>query len=119
MTIKLKRAYANISDEDGIRILVDRLWPRGLSKEKLKLDLWLKDIGPSTELRKWFNHDPQKFEEFKVRYIDELEEKRGVIEQLKEIVDTSKEPVTFVFAARNEIHNHAVLLKEMLDTGRI
>src|SRR5215211_2263252 len=74
MTIKIKRAYEQADQEDGVRILVDRLWPRGLTKEKASINLWLKDIAPSTELRQWFGHDPTKWEEFKQRYLDELKE---------------------------------------------
>lgn len=118
MSIKLKRIYEDVSNDDGVRILVDRVWPRGISKEKAKLDEWLKDIGPSTDLRKWFNHDPNKYDEFKKKYKDELKDgnQKEDLDKLKDIIkEKSKKPVTLLFAAKDEIHNQAQVLKEIVD----
>ena len=112
MTIKIKRVYEPSDDEDGMRILVDRLWPRGLTKEKAKVDLWLKDIAPSTELRKWFNHEPAKWEAFQKRYHQELKENKEQLLPLKEALQ--KGTVTLVYGAKDEVHNDAVVLKEWL-----
>ncbi len=112
MAIKLKRIYEEPAVSDGIRILVERLWPRGLSKEKAKIDLWLKEVAPSTELRKWFNHDPEKWGEFKKRYYGELQDNEPVI---KDVLDQHKETITFVYASKEEIYNNAVALKEYVD----
>ena len=109
--IKIKRVYEKPEDEDGIRILVDRLWPRGLTKEKASIDLWLKDIAPGTELRKWFGHDPEKWNEFKKRYLVELNENKESVAMLKE--QLTKGDVTFIFAAKDEEHNEALVLKEL------
>lgn len=110
---QLKRIYEDTSDDDGCRVLVDRLWPRGVSKEAAQLDEWNKNIPPSTELRKWFDHDPDKFEEFKKRYEHELAEKPEPIEKLLDIAEDQK--VTLLYAAKDEIHNHAIVLKEFLE----
>jgi uncharacterized protein YeaO (DUF488 family) len=111
--IRLKRVYEEPSKEDGFRILVERLWPRGLTKERVAVDLWLKDIAPSPELRAWFGHDPTKWEQFYKRYWAELERKQDLINLLKQ---KSKEgTVTFVYAAQNEKHNSAVILKAFLE----
>ena len=112
MAIKLKRIYEEPAVSDGIRILVERLWPRGLSKEKAKIDLWLKEVAPSTELRKWFNHDPEKWGEVKKRYYGELQDNEPVI---KDVLDQHKETITFVYASKEEIYNNAVALKEYVD----
>ncbi|HEY3297047.1 MAG TPA: DUF488 domain-containing protein [Armatimonadota bacterium] len=111
--IRLKRAYETPSDDDGRRILVERLWPRGITKERVHLDLWMKDIAPSAELRKWFGHDPSKWNEFKRRYWEELRQNETLVQQLEQI--TSKEDVTFVFAAKDTEHDAAVALKEFID----
>ena len=113
MKIKIKRVYETPVEEDGVRILVDRLWPRGLTKQKANINLWLKDIGPSTELRKWFDHDPKKWKEFRKRYIKELKKKREHIEILKEY--QKKGTVTLLYAANDEEHNEALVLKESLN----
>ncbi len=110
MSIRIKRVYEQPSHEDGKRILVDRLWPRGLSKEKASVDLWLKDIAPSTELRKWFDHDPSKWAEFKQRYLSELKENSEAVQTLKE--ELKKGQVTLVYAAKDEEHNDALVLQE-------
>lgn len=109
----LKRAYEEPAKQDGLRILVERLWPRGVSKQKAAVDLWLKDLAPSTELRKWFNHDPEKWNEFRKRYWSELSEKGDLLTLLKH--RTAEGNVTFVFAASDEERNSAVALKEYLE----
>lgn len=111
MKPKIKRVYETPDKKvDGRRILVDRLWPRGLTKEKASVDLWLKDIAPSTELRKWFDHDPAKWKEFKVRYKRELKANNEQVSLLKE--QMKKGRVTLVYGARDEEHNEALVLKE-------
>jgi uncharacterized protein YeaO (DUF488 family) len=111
--INLKRAYQPAAKTDGERILVERLWPRGVSKDRAKIDLWLKDAAPSTELRKWFGHDPEKWQQFRRRYAAELKEKVDVIKMLKQ--KAKKGRVTFVYAAHDEEHNGALALKEFLE----
>lgn len=111
MAISLKRAYEPPAASDGTRILVDRLWPRGVSKAKAGIDLWLKDVAPSTELRKWFDHDPDKWPEFQRKYRAEL---KGS-EALAELRKLSRQGhVTLVYSARDELHNDAVALKKIL-----
>ncbi len=112
MDIRIKRVYAQPDKEDGTRILVDRLWPRGLTKEKAKVDLWLKEIAPSTELRQWFGHDPEKWTEFQTRYRSELKKNKEQVSRLMEEVE--KGPVTLVYGARDEEHNEAVVLQRWL-----
>jgi uncharacterized protein YeaO (DUF488 family) len=112
MNIRIKRVYERADKEDGMRILVDRLWPRGLTKAKASVDLWLKDIAPSTELRKWFGHDPGKWAEFKTRYRAELEENEQLVALLKGEIE--KGPVTLVYGSKDEEHNEAVVLQESL-----
>ena len=111
--IQLKRVYEEPSHDEGLRVLVERLWPRGISKERAAVDLWMKDIAPSPELRTWFGHDPAKWEEFRKCYKSELEKNSGNVSKLKALTD--KEKVTFIYAARDEEHNAAVVLKEYLD----
>ena len=111
--IKIKRVYDEPNESDGFRILVDRLWPRGLSRSKIKLDLWLKDIAPSDELRKWFSHDPKKWEEFKSRYFKELDEKKELVELI--IEKASRGVVTLLYGAKDERFNNAVALKEYIE----
>ena len=111
--IKLKRAYEKAEKSDGYRILVDRLWPRGMSKEKEHLNLWLKDIAPSNELRKSFGHDPAKWSMFKKEYATELKNNPDAVKQLKELHKQHK-TITFVYGAKDEEHNNAVALKEIL-----
>jgi uncharacterized protein YeaO (DUF488 family) len=110
---KLKRIYAAPKSADGYRVLVDRLWPRALSKEKAHLDLWLKDIAPSNELRKWFGHDPDRWSEFQKRYRVELRKNSALIKQLKEI-EKQHGTVTLLFSAHDELHNQAVALRSFL-----
>ncbi len=113
MKIKLKRVYEKPDKADGIRILVDRLWPRGLTKQKAALDLWLKEIAPSTELRKWFGHDPKKWTEFRRRYRAEL---KSHPDELKMIKSKEKEgTVTLLYGARDQEHNEAIVLQQLLD----
>ena len=112
MNVHIKRAYEPPAKKDGTRILVDRLWPRGLSKEKAGIDIWLKEIGPSTELRKWFGHDPEKWTEFRTKYRAQLKDKKEMIEEIKKA--SRRGPVTLIYAAREEEHNHAVVLQEYL-----
>ena len=112
MGMKLKRIYESYSPEDGYRILVERLWPRGISKEDAHIDMWMKEVAPSTELRKWFNHEDEKWDEFQKRYMEELL-KTGQLEKLWEIVSRQGN-VTFVFSSKNEKHNNAVVLYNML-----
>ena len=110
--IQIKRAYDKPDNDDGVRILVDRLWPRGIKKEGLKLDYWLKEVAPSDELRKWFGHDPEKWAEFRRRYSGELEQNP---EQLKPIRDAAEQgTVTLIYSAKDEEHNNAVALKAYL-----
>lgn len=111
--IRLKRAYEPAARDDGRRILVERLWPRGVSKEKADLDLWLKEIAPSTELRKWFGHDPGKQSEFQRRYREELRNQPEEMAQLKKLVHEG--PVTFVYGSRDETHNAAIVLKAYIE----
>ena len=110
MTVKIKRVYEKPAKEDGIRILVDRLWPRGLTKRKASVDLWLKNIAPSTELRKWFGHDPAKWKEFRKRYHQELKKNKEQVSLLKN--EMKKGIVTLVYGAKDEVHNEALVLKE-------
>jgi uncharacterized protein YeaO (DUF488 family) len=114
--IRLKRAYEPRSEDDGLRILVERLWPRGLTKEKAAIDHWPKELSPSPELRKWFGHDPAKWDEFRDRYRAELDRNRDVIADLKAKIGSG--PVTFVYAAKDEEHNSALLLKHYLEETR-
>lgn len=110
--IKLKRVYEEPSSKDGLRVLVERLWPRGLTKKRAAVDLWLKDVAPSPELRKWFAHDPARWEQFQKRYGRELRERKDAIRILKQKVKEGM--VTLVYAARDEEHNGALALKRHL-----
>jgi len=116
MVIKLKRAYESPESGDGFRVLVDRLWPRGVSKSSARIDLWLKEIAPSVVLRKWFGHDPSKWTEFQDRYFLELDNNEKVVEQLREHICNGI--VTLVYGAKDQEHNHAVALKEYLESNR-
>jgi uncharacterized protein YeaO (DUF488 family) len=112
MHVSIKRVYETPAKKDGIRILVDRLWPRGLTKSKAKVALWLKDIAPSTELRKWFNHAPDKWRKFQIRYRNELKEKRQLLSVVRD--QAAKSRVTLVYAAKDERQNDAMVLLEFL-----
>ena len=111
--IKIKRAYDKPSKEDGYRILVDGLWPRGISKDDAKIDLWLKEISPSSELREWFSHDPKKWEGFKSKYRDELKEKAEFVKEIKRI-EKEKKTITLLYSTKDEQHNNVVVLSEIL-----
>jgi uncharacterized protein YeaO (DUF488 family) len=110
--IELKRAYLPPSPHDGVRVLVDRLWPRGLRKSEAGIDRWLKDLAPSTELRRWFGHDPARWAEFQRRYKEQLAHQAASLGELRAMAKTG--PVTLVFAARDELHNEAVVLRDIL-----
>jgi uncharacterized protein YeaO (DUF488 family) len=113
--VRVKRIYEPAVQSDGFRVLVDRLWPRGISKERAALDLWMKDIAPSSELRRWFGHDPKRWREFKTRYRGELLEHGSELALLRS--RARKRPLTLLFGARNVEQNEAVVLKEVL-TGK-
>jgi uncharacterized protein YeaO (DUF488 family) len=112
MAIKLKRVYEEPAKTDGTRILVDRLWPRGLTKEKAHVDLWLKEVAPSTALRKWFAHDPAKWTEFKTRYRAELRQNPDPLTLLKQAA--AKGSATLLYGAKDEEHNEAIVLQALL-----
>ena len=114
MAIKVKRIYEQPSEDDGFRILVDRLWPRGISKDKANVDLWLKDIAPSTELRKWFDHKEERWDKFKKRYFGELEKKTALLDTI--IGKVRKGSVTLLYSAKNDTFNNAVALVEYIET---
>ena len=111
--IRIKRVYDPVSPDDGKRVLVDRLWPRGIKKEAARIDEWLKDIAPSDGLRKWFAHDPAKWDEFKDRYQRELKKNVQPLEHLRK--ETEQGKVTLLFAAKDTEHNNAVVLKNILE----
>ena len=115
--IKTKRVYEKAAKEDGTRVLVDRLWPRGISKKAAKIDQWLREIAPSDRLRKWFAHDPKKWQVFKQKYVKELESKKDLAEKLKDISRSGT--LTLLYSARDELHNQAIASKEFLETGLI
>ena len=110
--VKLKRAYEPPAAEDGARILIDRLWPRGVSQAHAALDLWMKEISPSTELRKWFGHDPARWEEFRRRYAEEVHQRLDLLEELRS--RARQGPITLVYSAHDEVHNDAVALRELV-----
>jgi uncharacterized protein YeaO (DUF488 family) len=112
MKLKIKRVYEEPAKDDGTRILVDRLWPRGLSKEKARVDLWLKEVAPSNELRKWFAHDPAKWATFRTRYRGELKHEAEPVEILRHAI--GRGPATLLYGAKDEQHNQAVVLLELL-----
>lgn len=117
MEIRLKRVYEEPGEEDGLRILVDRLWPRGLNKDAAKIDLWLKEVAPSDALRKWFGHAPEKWPGFCERYFRELDSRHPEIEQLLEYAAEGR--VTLLFGARDERFNNAVALRDFLNLKAI
>jgi uncharacterized protein YeaO (DUF488 family) len=108
--IKIKRIYEMREVSDGYRVLIDRLWPRGIKKEEAQIDLWLKDIAPSSNLRQWFNHEPEKWVEFKKRYHQELNKNKNLIQDLLQ----KPRPLTLLYSAKDEKHNNAVALQEYL-----
>jgi len=114
--LKLKRAYEPASKDDGLRVLVQRLWPRGVSKQKARIDLWLKTLAPSTELRRWYGHDPARWPQFRKRYRAELKGQGDVLALLRYV--TEERTVTFVYAASDVERNSPVALKELLERGK-
>ena len=112
--LKLKRIYEPIAPEDGYRILVDRMWPRGIRKDSGKFDVWDKDVAPSLGLCKWFGHDPAKWQEFQSRYKSELKEREAKLQEIA--ARARKETVTLIYAARDEEHNQALVLKSVLES---
>jgi uncharacterized protein YeaO (DUF488 family) len=115
MDIRLKRAYEPRAPEDGYRVLIDRLWPRGITRERAELDEWERELAPSAELRQWFGHEPSRFEEFRRRYIEELRDKRSAIARLRRRARAGT--LTLVYSARDAEHNDAVVLAEVLRRG--
>jgi uncharacterized protein YeaO (DUF488 family) len=111
--IRVERIY-NPVKTGGLRILVDRLWPRGLTKDEAKMDLWLKEIGPSNELRKWYGHDPTRWVEFKKKFFQELDQKKELVEQI--LIRAKEEDLILLYGAKDEEHNNAVALKEYIET---
>lgn len=113
MSIKIKRAYEPVAKADGYRVLIDRLWPRGVKKEEAQVDEWLKEVAPSATLRKWFGHDPEKWAQFKKKYHTELKDSEA-LEQLRSLAKEHK-TLTLVYAAKDEEHNNAVVLQDIID----
>lgn len=114
ITIRIKRVYEEPEESDGRRVLVDRLWARGLSKEKAKVDIWVKEIAPSTELRRWYGHDPEKWPEFKLKYAAELEANPARVEEL--VAEVEAGTVTFLYSSKEDRLNNAVALKEYIES---
>jgi len=114
--IRLKRAYEKPTAADGMRILVDRLWPRGVSKAAARIDAWLKEVAPSTALRTWFGHDPARWDEFWRRYFSELKHRSEAVAELRALI--ARHRVTFVYAAKDVEHTHALALKEFIERRR-
>jgi len=112
VNVRIKRAYAPIDDEDGYRVLIDGLWPRGISKERLRADAWMRELAPSDELRKWFGHEPSRWAEFQKRYRKELATKGDLLGELCERAKVGK--LTLLYAAKDEEHNNAVVVRELL-----
>ena len=113
-TLKIKRIYEHPTPDDGIRIFVDRLWARGVTKDAAKLDYWFKDVAPSSDLRKWFNHEPEKFNEFAHKYREELQDSKNDIKKIKDFLKNQN--VTLIYAAKSPTINHAVVLKNYIDS---
>ena len=112
-SINIKRVYDDKSQDDGYRVFIDRLWPRGVKKEDAHFDEWLKDLAPSTELRKWFDHDPDRFDEFRKRYKKELQEHKDDLDKLRKRAKAEK--ITLLYAAKDEEMNNAIVVKEILE----
>ena len=112
MSVKIKRVYDAAEPGDGYRVLIDRMWPRGVSRGRAQLDEWARELAPSSELRKWFNHDPERFDEFRSRYRKELHERGPLLEELRRRARDG--PVTLLYAARDREHNDAVVLEELV-----
>lgn len=116
MNITIKRVYDAPADDDGQRVLVDRLWPRGMTKEKARVDLWLREIAPSNELRVWFGHDPAKWPEFQAKFSTELDANVSAVNQLLSVL--AKGPVTLIYGAKDSEHNNAVVIKSYIEKAR-
>jgi uncharacterized protein YeaO (DUF488 family) len=114
MDIRIKRAYEKAANADGRRVLLDRLWPRGIKKEDARIHYWAKNLAPSTELRKWFGHDPEKWKEFKKRYLAEIRDNKNGMSELKDALKDATR-LTLVYGARDEEHNNAVVMADYLD----
>lgn len=114
LKIKCKRVYDDVANNDGYRLLVDRIWPRGVSKEDAKLNEWNKDLAPSTQLRKWFDHKEERFDEFAKRYKKELEDQNEDLDRIKEMAEDKQ--ICLLFGAKDEEHNQAVVLKDVLES---
>lgn len=115
MTVRVKRVYDAVSPDDGERILVDRLWPRGISRASGSIDLWMKEIAPSTELRKWFSHDRSKWDAFREKYHRELDGRKELLSSLR--MKAADHDITLLYASRETVINHAIVLKEMVENG--
>lgn len=115
MMIKIKRIYEKYSPDDGFRVLIDRLWPRGVSKDDAHLNFWFREIAPTNYLRKWFSHDPKRWETFKKKYIKELKKNKPSLDKIKDLKKEHK-TITLIFSAKDEQHNNAVVLSEFLHT---
>lgn len=113
LDVRVKRSYQTPSPDDGFRVLVDRLWPRGLTKDHAAIDLWLKELAPSAELRRWFGHDAGRWDEFRRRYQEELAQKEALLDELRQRAEAGR--LTLVYAARDERRNQAVVLCEILE----
>lgn len=112
--LKIKRIYEQPCEDDGVRIFVDRLWARGMTKERAHLDYWFKEISPSPELRKWFNHEPEKFKVFSEKYKEELQDKKEGVDRIKDFLKDKN--VTLLYATKSPTINHAIVLKNFIDT---
>lgn len=121
MPVEISRIYENNEASNQVRILVDGIWPRGISKEEAKLDHWLKDVAPSNDLRKWFNHEANKYEEFKTRYKKELEsgDQKTALDELKQLTVKHKKNICLLYGAKDKEHNQAKVLKEILDRQQV
>lgn len=115
LDVRIKRAYEPAGPDDGYRLLIDHIWPRGVARERARLDEWARELAPSDELRKWFDHDPSRFEKFRARYRDELTGQAERIEALR--ARAKKGPLTILYAARDREHNNAVVLAELVHDG--
>ncbi|HQI39553.1 MAG: hypothetical protein B6D44_11335 [Ignavibacteriales bacterium UTCHB2] len=115
--IQIKRAYEKPAKADGYRILIDRLWPRGVAKSEAKLDLWLKEIAPSTELRKWFHQNPDEWDTFRKKFLDEIKSKKELLTQIKNL-EKEKGTVTLVYSYKDTERNNAVILQKVLSSGK-
>lgn len=113
--VRIKRAYEEPEAADGHRVLVDRLWPRGVRKDALEIDTWMKEVGPSDELRRWFGHDPERWKEFAARYRDELRREPAADLVADLVAQAKRGPLTLVYGAKDELHNQAVVLRDMID----